>query len=117
MKIWEALVNFKNRRIVNSDPVFAKFAELSKSKESQYEVEARQIIVEGELSKNISGYVIVYSIKDGQPGFEIFDPSQDNELIAGNYGPNVENDKDMLFYLKSNLAQSEAMALSYAGEI
>ena len=113
MNIWQKIITISNNRAKKIDPVFAKFCELAESKDSEYEIEAHQIIASGQLSKNIGAYVINYFIKENQIGFEIFEGGKPNEILAGNYGQIGETQEEIIFDLKSNLAQSEALALSY----
>ena len=116
MRSWKRNSKVNDDSFVESDPVFKKFCELREEKDSQYELEARQIISEKQLTKIFGKYLVNYKIDNGFGSFELIDPEKPNEIISGNYGPLSEKEEDLIFEFKSYLAQSEAIALSKIAE-
>lgn len=96
--------------IIDSDPTFIKFCELSELNDSQYELEAHEIITMKQLTKLIGKFQINYTIDENKCSFEILDPTHSNEVIAGNYAPVGHTEASQIDKLKSYLAQSEAIA-------
>jgi hypothetical protein len=111
MKIFGKKFKLPERRI-DSDPHTALFWQLSDDKDSQYAIEAEQLIVEHSLLKTIGKFRIEYWIKDGEVGYSMFDTSNADEMIAGMEGPVPSSKPKLIEDIKEYFAHSEALALT-----
>jgi hypothetical protein len=111
MKIFGKDFKLSERRI-DTDPHTALFWQLADDKDSQYTIEAEQLIVEHSLLKTIGKFRVEYWIRNGEVGYSMFSTSNADEIIAGMEGPVPSSKSKLIEDIKEYFAHSEALALT-----